>query len=74
MNHPDRFFVFDGNCVQRTFVNAYSTRVTAASLLRRLLARAGVRLVGVYRTDDGSGLYPVERDDPLPMAVAKPNA
>ena len=70
----NRFFAFDGDRVRRTFVNTYSTRVMSLPVLRRLLARAGMRLVGVYSTDDGSGLRPLRRDDPLPMAVAKSHA
>ena len=67
----NRFFALDGARVQRTFVNSYSTRVTSVPDLRRLVERAGMRLVGVYTTDDGSGLHTLRRNDPLPMAVVK---
>ena len=70
----NRFFAFDGERVRRTFVNSYSTRVTSVPALRGLLARAGLRLVGLYSTSDGTGLRPLRRDDPLPMAVATSNA
>ena len=69
-----RFFAFDGDRVRRTFVHTNSTRITSVPLLRRLLARAGMRLVGVCSTDRGQGPRPIRRDDPLPMAVAKPRA
>jgi len=69
-----RFFAFDGDRLRRTFVDTNSTRVTSVSLLRRLLALAGMRLVGVFSTDDGSGLRRLRRDDPLPMAIAQPKA
>jgi ubiquinone/menaquinone biosynthesis C-methylase UbiE len=69
----NRFFAFDGNRVRRTFVNTYSTRVMSVPVLRRLLARAGMRLVGLYSTNVGSELRPLRRDDPLPMAVAASN-
>ena len=67
----NRFFAFDGDRVRRTFVNTNSTRVVSVPVLRRLLASAGMRLVRVCSTDDGAGLRPLRRDDPLPMAVAK---
>ena len=67
----NRFFAFEGDRVGRTFANTYSTRVLSVPVLRRLLARAGMRLVRVYSTDDGSGLRPLRRDDPLPLAVAR---
>jgi len=70
----NRFFAFDGDRLRRTFVDTNSTRVTSVSLLRRLLALAGMRLVGVFSTDDGSGLRRLRRDDPLPMAIAQPKA
>ncbi|HYM40385.1 MAG TPA: methyltransferase domain-containing protein [Thermoplasmata archaeon] len=70
----NRFFAFAGDRLRRRFVNTYSTRVMSVAVLRRLLARAGMRLVRVYSTDEGSGLRPLRRDDPLPMAVAKPDA
>jgi ubiquinone/menaquinone biosynthesis C-methylase UbiE len=68
----NRFFAFDGDRIRRTFVNSYSTRVMSVPVLRRLLSRAGMRLVGVYSTDEGSGLRALRKDDPLPMAVARP--
>ena len=67
----NRFFAFDGDRVRRTFVNTYSTRVTSVPVLRRLVGRAGMRLVRVGSTDGESGLGPLRRDDDLPMAVAK---
>src|SRR3990172_11912035 len=67
----DRFFAFDGDHVRRTFVGTYSTRVTSVPALRRLLARAGMRLVRVGSTDAGSGLRRLRSDDALPMAVAR---
>ncbi len=67
----NRFFALDGDRVRRTFVNTYSTRVLSVPVLRRLLARAGMVLVGAYSTDEGSGLHSLRRDDPLPMAVAQ---
>ncbi len=67
----NRFFAFDGDRVPRRFVATYATRVTSVPALRRLLARAGMGLVGVYSTDGGSGLRKVRRGDPLPMAVAR---
>src|SRR2546427_28456 len=60
--------------LRRTFVNTNSTRVVSVPVLRRLLASAGMRLVRVCSTDDGAGLRPLRRDDPLPMAVAKSTA
>jgi len=66
-----RFFAFDGDRVRRTFVDTYSTRVTSVPALRRLLARAGMRLVRVGSTEGGSRLRGLRRDDPLPMAVAR---
>jgi len=66
-----RFFAFDGDRVRRTFVNTYATRVTSVPALRRLLARAGMRLVRVGSTDAGSGLRRLRSDDALPMAVAR---
>ncbi len=66
----NRFFAFEGDRVRRTFVNTYATRVTSVPALRRLLARAGMRLLRVG-SSDGSGLRPVRRDDPLPTAVAQ---
>jgi SAM-dependent methyltransferase len=68
----NRFFAFEGDRVRRTFVNTYSTRVLSVPVLRNLLGRAGMRLVRVYSTEEGSGLYPPRRDDPLPLAIAKP--
>jgi len=65
-----RFFAFDGDRVRRAFAGAYATRVTSVAGLRRLVERAGMRLVGVGSTDAGSGLGRLRRDDPLPMAVA----
>src|SRR2546427_790317 len=47
------------------------THLVSVPVLRRLLASAGMRLVRVCSTDDGAGLRPLRRDDPLPMAVAK---
>jgi SAM-dependent methyltransferase len=67
----NRFFAFEGDRVRRTFVDTYSTRVTSVPALRRLLARAGMRLVRVGSTEGGSRLRQLRRDDPLPMAVAK---
>jgi SAM-dependent methyltransferase len=67
----NRFFAFDGDRVRRTFAGTYATRVTSVAALRKRLARAGMRLVRVGSTDRGSGLRPMRRDDPLPMAVAK---
>lgn len=67
----NRFFAFEGDRVGRTFANTYSTRVLSVPVLRRLLARAGMRLLRVVSTDEGSGLRPLRRDDPLPMAIAK---
>src|SRR3989441_9005538 len=67
----NRFFAFDGDRIRRTFVNRNSTRVVSVPVLGRLLASAGMRLVRVCSTDDGAGLRPLRRDDPLPMAVAK---
>jgi len=68
----NRFFAFDGDRVRRTFVNTYATRVTSVRTLRTLLARAGMRLVGVYTTSDGTELRTLRRDDPLPLAIARP--
>jgi ubiquinone/menaquinone biosynthesis C-methylase UbiE len=67
----DRFFAFDGDHVRRTFVGTYSTRVTSVPALRRLLARAGMRLVRVGSMDGESRFRRLRRDDPLPMAVAR---
>ena len=74
VNGRNWFFAFEGDRLRRRFVNAYSTRVLSVPVLGKLLARAGMRLHTVYSTDDGSGLRPMRRDDPLPMAVAKANA
>ena len=70
----NRFFAFDGDRVRRTFEGTYATRLATVPALRRLLARAGMRLVGACSTDNGLGPRPLRRDDPLPMAVAKSNA
>ena len=70
----NRFFAFGEDGRRRTFVNTYSTRVTSVLGLRKLLARAGMRLCDVYSTDEGTGLHALRKDDPLPMAVAKPKA
>jgi len=67
-----RFFAFEGDRIRRTFTETNSTRLTSVPLLRRLLARSGMRLVGVFSTDEGSRLRRLREDDPLPMAVAKP--
>jgi len=68
----NRFFAFEGDRLRRTFVDANSTRLTPVPLLDRLLVRAGMRLGGVFSTDEGSRLRPLREDDPLPMAVATP--
>lgn len=70
----NRFFAFDGDRLRRTFVGTNSTRLTSVPLLRRLLAHAGMRLVGVFSTGDGLGLRRLRKDDPLPMAIAKPRS
>lgn len=70
----NRFFAFDGDRLRRAFVHTNSTRITPVPLLRSLLARAAMRLVGVFSTEEGSDLRRLERDDPFPMAVAKPSA
>jgi SAM-dependent methyltransferase len=67
----NRFFAFEGGRVARSFVNTYSTRVLSVAVLRILLARAGMRLVRVFSTDEGTGLYSLRTDDPLPLAIAK---
>jgi ubiquinone/menaquinone biosynthesis C-methylase UbiE len=67
----NRFFAFEGDRLRRSFANTYATRVTSVPALRRLLARAGMRLAGAYSTDDGTGLRRLRRDDPLPLAVAR---
>jgi len=67
----NRFFAFDGDRVRRTFVGTYATRVTSVPALRRLLARAGMRLVCVGSTDRGSRLRPLRKNDPFPMAIAR---
>lgn len=70
----NRFFAFEGGRLQRRFVNTYSTRVLSTPSLRKLLARAGMRLVRAYSTDGGAGLRPLQKDDPLPLAIAKHTA
>ena len=70
----NRFFAFDGDRLKRRFVDTNSTHLTSVPVLRKLLARAGMRLVGVFSTDEGSGLHRLRGDDPLPMAIAKPRA
>ena len=72
LTSKNRFFAFDGDRLRRTFVDANSTRLTSVPHLRRALARAGFRIVGLFSTDEGSGLGPLRKDDPLPMAVAEP--
>lgn len=67
----NRFFAFEGDRVRRRFVATYATRVTSVPALRRLVARAGMDLLGVYSTDGGSGLRRLRRDDSLPMAIAR---
>ena len=74
LTSTNRFFAFDGDRVRKTFVGTNSTRLTSVPLLRRLLARAGMRLAGVFSTDEGSGLRPLRKDDPLPMAAAMSKA
>jgi len=66
----NRFFALEGDRVRRTFVGTYATRVTSVPALRRLVARAGMRIVRVGSTG-GARLRRLRRDDPLPMAVAK---
>lgn len=66
----NRFFAFEGGRLRRRFVNTYSTRVLSVPVLRKLLARAGMRLLAVYSTDEGSGLHRHRREDPLPLAIA----
>ncbi len=68
------FFAFEAGRLRRRFVNTYSTRLLTVPVLRSLLARAGMRLVAVYSTDEGSGLRRLRRDDPLPLAVATAGA
>ncbi len=70
----NRFFAYEGDRLLRRLVDTNSTRLVSVPLLRRLLPRAGMRLVRVFSTDEGSGLRPPRRDDPLPMAIAKPTA
>jgi len=65
-----RFFAFEGDRVRRTFALDYATRVTTVLALRRLVGRAGMRLVRVGSVG-GRGLGPIRKDDPLPMAVAR---
>jgi len=67
----NRFFAFEGDRVRRTYVGTYATRVTSVPALRRLLARAGMRLVRIGSTDGGSRIRRLRGDDPLPIAVAK---
>ncbi len=74
LTSQNRFFAFERGRVARTFVNTYSTRVLSVPVLRRLLERAGMRLVRVASTDEGTRLRPLRRDDPLPMAVAQVDA
>lgn len=66
------FNAFEGGRLRRTFVNTYSTRLLTVPLLRTLLARAGMRLVAVYSTAEGSALRRFRKNDPLPLAVASP--
>ena len=70
----NRFFAFEGDRLRRTFVDANSTRLLPVTLIRRLLASAGMRLAGVFSTGEGAGLRSIRKDDPLPMAVAKVSA
>ena len=65
-----RFFAFEGDRVRRTYEGAYATRVTSVAALRKVVERAGMRLVRVGSTDGRAGLGRLRRDDPLPMAVA----
>lgn len=64
------FFAFQGGRLRRTFVNTYSTRLLTVPALRKLVARAGMRVRVVYSTDEGVGLRRLRKDDPLPMAIA----
>ena len=68
------FFALEGNRLRRRFENTYSTRVASVPVLQRLLARAGMRLVAAYSTDVGPGLRRLQREDPLPLAVATADA
>ncbi len=68
----NRFFAFDRDRVLARFVDTNSTRLVSVPLLRRLLSRTGMRLERVFSTDEGSALRPLRKDDPLPMAVARP--
>ena len=72
LTSKNRFFGFDGDRLQGTFVDENSTRLTSVPLLRKALARAGMQIVRLFSTDEGSGLRPLRKDDPLPMAVAQP--
>jgi len=67
----NRFFAFGGNRVRRRFVGTYATRVTSVPDVRRVIARAGMHLVRVGSTDEGSRLRRLRRDDPFPIAVAQ---
>ena len=68
----NRFFAFDGDRLRRRFVDTYSTRVTSVPGLRTLVARSGMRLLGVYSTNDESELRRLRKDDPFPLAIASP--
>src|SRR5947209_2023906 len=59
----NRFFAFEGDRLRRTFVDANSTRLLPVTLIRRLLASAGMRLAGVFSTGEGVGLRSMRKDD-----------
>ncbi len=68
----NRFFAFEADGRRRSFSNTYSTRVTSLPALRRLVDRSRMEIVGAYTTGGGSELRALRKDDPLPMAVARP--
>src|SRR2546426_1103823 len=58
-------------CLDGAFTHLLTDRDLLAHL-RKALARAGMQIVRFFSTDEGSGLRPLRKDDPLPMAVAQP--
>jgi hypothetical protein len=66
------FFVFDGDRLKERFTESHTIRVYRTPEVRRLLARAGLRLAATYAGDgERKGFRPVRRDTFRVMAVAK---
>ncbi len=67
------FFVFDGDRLKGRFTESHTIRLYRTAEVRRLLARAGLRLEATYHGDgERKGFRSVRRTTFRVMAVAKP--